>query len=530
MLDSLTALDLRGYATLEASFGPGAHLIVGPNAAGQDEPARGHRPARLGPLAPDERGRRARSAGGTTSLGSRATSAATSWRSPSPDRAPTAAADASGSASTASGAARRPSAASCGSSCSRPRRCSWSSAPRRSDGPRWTPSPAPASRRMPTTSPRTDGRSSSATACCGPSARSRRPGTSCASGTRRFLDIGRAGRRGAAASARGPGGTAGRRARRDRPRRGRGRGADPALRDERAGTPRRDATGRAGAPAGRDRRQGGLERLDGHRAAPRRPGLRPGRSRPARRSRRAASSARRSSPSSWPSWTCSPSSTAARRCCSSTTSSASSTRTGARTSSGGSPPCRRRSSRTTTLDDLDPALRGDRPDVGASRRPPTGRPWSPAAGSRHDHAAQAPDAPDRRAHPRRGPGAGARGGAAAGPRHRHVRGRRRRARAGGGRGVPGHAPGGLRDRRRGRRADRGPGDPAAIERAADGVRGHAGRHRGPRACACTSVARVRAYNPRTCQPSRGECRPIRPRIVPVRPSSFERPAWPPDSS
>lgn len=35
MLDSLTALDLRGYATLEASFGPGAHLVVGPNAAGK---------------------------------------------------------------------------------------------------------------------------------------------------------------------------------------------------------------------------------------------------------------------------------------------------------------------------------------------------------------------------------------------------------------------------------------------------------------------------------------------------------------
>lgn len=35
MLDSITALDLRGYASLEVSFGPGAHLIVGPNAAGK---------------------------------------------------------------------------------------------------------------------------------------------------------------------------------------------------------------------------------------------------------------------------------------------------------------------------------------------------------------------------------------------------------------------------------------------------------------------------------------------------------------
>ncbi|MEO5883976.1 MAG: DNA replication/repair protein RecF [Candidatus Limnocylindrales bacterium] len=35
MLDSLSAQDLRGYVTLEASFGPGAHLVWGPNAAGK---------------------------------------------------------------------------------------------------------------------------------------------------------------------------------------------------------------------------------------------------------------------------------------------------------------------------------------------------------------------------------------------------------------------------------------------------------------------------------------------------------------
>jgi DNA replication and repair protein RecF len=35
LLDSISALDLRGYATLEATFGPGAHLIAGPNAAGK---------------------------------------------------------------------------------------------------------------------------------------------------------------------------------------------------------------------------------------------------------------------------------------------------------------------------------------------------------------------------------------------------------------------------------------------------------------------------------------------------------------
>ncbi|HEV8403114.1 MAG TPA: DNA replication/repair protein RecF [Candidatus Limnocylindrales bacterium] len=35
MLDSLRLLDLRGYASLDASFGPGPHLVWGPNAAGK---------------------------------------------------------------------------------------------------------------------------------------------------------------------------------------------------------------------------------------------------------------------------------------------------------------------------------------------------------------------------------------------------------------------------------------------------------------------------------------------------------------
>jgi DNA replication and repair protein RecF len=35
VLDSISALDLRGYAELEVDFGPGAHLIHGPNAAGK---------------------------------------------------------------------------------------------------------------------------------------------------------------------------------------------------------------------------------------------------------------------------------------------------------------------------------------------------------------------------------------------------------------------------------------------------------------------------------------------------------------
>ena len=35
MLDSISLLDLRGYASLDATFGPGPHLVWGPNAAGK---------------------------------------------------------------------------------------------------------------------------------------------------------------------------------------------------------------------------------------------------------------------------------------------------------------------------------------------------------------------------------------------------------------------------------------------------------------------------------------------------------------
>ena len=35
MLDEIRLLDLRGYATLDAAFGPGPHLVFGPNAAGK---------------------------------------------------------------------------------------------------------------------------------------------------------------------------------------------------------------------------------------------------------------------------------------------------------------------------------------------------------------------------------------------------------------------------------------------------------------------------------------------------------------
>ena len=34
-LDTLSVLDLRGYAALDVDFGPGVHLVWGPNAAGK---------------------------------------------------------------------------------------------------------------------------------------------------------------------------------------------------------------------------------------------------------------------------------------------------------------------------------------------------------------------------------------------------------------------------------------------------------------------------------------------------------------
>ena len=78
------------------------------------------------------------------------------------------------------------------------------------------------------------------------------------------------------------------RPRRDRARGGRGGGADASRYATNApAARRRDAAGRPGAPPRRDRREGGLERRDAHRAASRRPRLRAGRPRPGRRSRRA---------------------------------------------------------------------------------------------------------------------------------------------------------------------------------------------------------------------------------------------------
>ena len=185
-----------------------------------------------------------------------------------------------------------------------------------------------------------------------------------------------------------------------------------ALRDERPATPRRVAAGRARPAPRRDGREGGLERLDARRAAPRRPGLRARRPGPRRRSRRAASSGRRSSPSSSPSSTCDrprrpPAAPPARRRLL-----ASSTRSAARTSSGGSRRCPRRSSRRRRSTTSTPSCaRSRRPGRCAPSR--TARdcsaPTGPAAqrpAVAVSRAAAPADGPARRPHPGRGPGLG----------------------------------------------------------------------------------------------------------------------------
>ena len=100
------------------------------------------------------------------------------------------AAAASGSGSTACRAGRRPSPTAFGSSSSHPRRCSSSRAPRASGGPPSTAWPRVASRPTRRPSRRTDGRSSSATASFGRSARTAPGALSCAYWDKPFLDAG----------------------------------------------------------------------------------------------------------------------------------------------------------------------------------------------------------------------------------------------------------------------------------------------------------------------------------------------------
>ena len=143
----------------------------------QDDPARGDRAARLGPLPPDLDRRRARPLGRATSPGSRAAPAARRSRSRSSGPARRGRAPGSGSGSTGSPAGRPASSGCSGPSSSPPRRCSSSSARRVSAARRSTSSRRSARRPTPTTSRPTPGRSSSGTASSGRSARSRRRAT-----------------------------------------------------------------------------------------------------------------------------------------------------------------------------------------------------------------------------------------------------------------------------------------------------------------------------------------------------------------
>ena len=103
-----------------------------------------------------------------------------------------------------------------------------------------------------------------------------------------------------------------------------------ALRDERAGRGRGVAAGRPGPAPGRDRREGGLERGDARRAAPRRHGLRAGRPRPGRVRLARPAADRDPGPQAGRARPADGARRPAARCSSSTTCSASSTRTAAR--------------------------------------------------------------------------------------------------------------------------------------------------------------------------------------------------------
>ena len=272
MLETIRLLDLRGYATLDASFGPGPQLVWGPNAAGKTSLleamvllawGRSHRTSADGELIrwgtdlARVEGRRRD---------------ATPSRSPSSGPARPGPPAASGSGSTASprraaGLGGHPA----GRRSSRPRRCSSSPARRRSAGRSSTSSRSPARRPTPTPSPRTAGRSSSATACSGRSARRAPSRDELRFWDGAFLDAGGAivaERRRLLATLAEPLAAAHAEIAPDEAAAG---AADPALRDERAATPRGVATGRARAAPGRDGREGGLERLDARRAASRRP-------------------------------------------------------------------------------------------------------------------------------------------------------------------------------------------------------------------------------------------------------------------
>ena len=182
-VDSTSATSARTRAPGFVRAGP--QLIVGPERRRQDDPPRGDRPAGLGPLPPDVGRRRARPLGQRPRPGrgprrparrSRSRSSGPARRTGGPEADP--------------GQRRRPAGG-------RARRAAPDRRLRpRGDAPRRRLAGSPARGDRPardaalaglrrTTSRPTAGRSSSGTASCVPSGRSRRRATSCGSGTRR---------------------------------------------------------------------------------------------------------------------------------------------------------------------------------------------------------------------------------------------------------------------------------------------------------------------------------------------------------
>ena len=361
------------------------------------------------------------------------------------------------------------------------------------------------------------GRSSSGTACSGRSARSRPPATSCGSGTAVPRRRGRDRRGAAARCSRSSPGRWPRPTPRSRPRRPRRRARGCATSTNAPALPGESPRDALDAAARRDGREGGLERHDARRAAPRR--------------RRV----RRSTGGTWPAFASRgqqrtailafklaeldlltarrPAAAAAPR------------RRLPRARPGPARPLVRRIAElpqafvtTTTLDDLDPALRAGGDAAGTVRAATTGRSGRGAARPMRRRAVTAPAPADGRGSatccptPR----------AASGSRTSSAwRGRSRPSTAIVAERVPAAAGAcrvvrvdGVDARRRGRRADRGPGAPAPRAASSSrrsprrrpapgpGLRSSSrGVPAGPDA-ACRR-RRLAAYTARTCQPISG---------------------------
>ena len=181
---SISLLDLRGYASLDATFGPGPHLVWGPNAAGKTSLLEAMVLLAWGRVAPDDDRRRADPLGdrprpGRGLVGRRHPRGRD--RPGRRDRDGRPQADPGQRPRPPGGRPGRPPA---GRRSSRPRRCSsiaGSPSLRRAVLDQLAVDRLAGLRRRPQRP--TAGRSSSATACCARSARRARRATSCASGT-----------------------------------------------------------------------------------------------------------------------------------------------------------------------------------------------------------------------------------------------------------------------------------------------------------------------------------------------------------